>query len=144
MKFFLARGRLTGLASRAIDRPVAPVFPGRHAICRPATFHGLEPPPVLPSLGKRARIELALPQWRQKRPTRLTTAPASGRVLPHLRQSLIHPRQKMAICQWPCVWGLSLQAVSPPNRPAETDLPSNRLSRAVRWHFHYRGDPRRS
>ena len=39
---------------------VLPVFPGRHAICRPATFHGLEPPPVLPSLGKRARIELAL------------------------------------------------------------------------------------
>ena len=37
-----------------------PVFPGCHVICRPATFHGLEPPPVLPSLDKRARIELAL------------------------------------------------------------------------------------
>ena len=39
---------------------LAPVFPGCHVICRPATLHGIEPPPVLPSLDKRAGIEPAL------------------------------------------------------------------------------------
>lgn len=39
---------------------LAPVFPGCHVICRPATRHGIEPPPVLPSLDKRAGIEPAL------------------------------------------------------------------------------------
>ena len=37
-----------------------PVFPGCHVFCRPATYHGIEPPPVLPSLDKRAGIEPAL------------------------------------------------------------------------------------
>ena len=39
---------------------LAPVFPGCHVFCRPATYHGIEPPPVLPSLDKRAGIEPAL------------------------------------------------------------------------------------
>ena len=39
---------------------LAPVFPGCHVICRPATYHGIEPPPFLPSLDKRAGIEPAL------------------------------------------------------------------------------------
>ena len=39
---------------------LAPVFPGCHVICRPATCHGIEPPPFLPSLDKRAGIEPAL------------------------------------------------------------------------------------
>ena len=37
-----------------------PVFPGCHVFCRPATYHGIEPPPFLPSLDKRAGIEPAL------------------------------------------------------------------------------------
>ena len=39
---------------------LAPVFPGCHVICRPATYHGIEPPPFLPSLDRRAGIEPAL------------------------------------------------------------------------------------
>ena len=39
---------------------IVPVFPGCHVICRPATYHGIEPPPVLPSLDRRAGIEPAL------------------------------------------------------------------------------------
>lgn len=39
---------------------MAPVFPGCHVICRPATYHGIEPPPFLPSLDRRAGIEPAL------------------------------------------------------------------------------------
>ena len=39
---------------------LAPVFPGCHVICRPATYHGIEPPPFLPSLDKRSGIEPAL------------------------------------------------------------------------------------
>ena len=39
---------------------LAPVFPGCHVICRPATYHGIEPPPFLPSLDKRAGVEPAL------------------------------------------------------------------------------------
>ena len=35
-------------------------FPGCHVICRPATYHGIEPPPFLPSLDRRAGIEPAL------------------------------------------------------------------------------------
>ena len=38
---------------------LAPVFPGCHVICRPATYHGIEPPPFLPSLDRRAGIEPA-------------------------------------------------------------------------------------
>jgi hypothetical protein len=39
---------------------VVPVFPGCHVICRPATYHEIEPPPFLPSLDRRAGIEPAL------------------------------------------------------------------------------------
>ena len=42
------------------DDGCCPVFPGCHVFCRPATYHGIEPPPVLPSLDKRAGIEPAL------------------------------------------------------------------------------------
>ena len=37
-----------------------PSFRGVMSFCRPATYHGIEPPPFLPSLDKRAGIEPAL------------------------------------------------------------------------------------
>ena len=39
---------------------VGPRLSGCHVICRPATHHGIEPPPFLPSLDKRSGIEPAL------------------------------------------------------------------------------------
>ena len=51
---------MTGLIPAQPSFLLAPVFPGCHVICRPATLHGIEPPPVLPSLDKRAGIEPAL------------------------------------------------------------------------------------
>ena len=51
----------------AASRPSAPPlrcwppsFRGVMSFCRPATYHGIEPPPFLPSLDRRAGIEPAL------------------------------------------------------------------------------------
>ena len=51
---------MTGLIPAQPSFLLAPVFPGCHVICRPATCHGIEPPPFLPSLDRRAGIEPAL------------------------------------------------------------------------------------
>ena len=52
--------RVRCVSFHAAASMLAPVFPGCHVICRPATYHGIEPPPFLPSLDRRAGIEPAL------------------------------------------------------------------------------------